>query len=468
MKKNRLFIIVLLSSLASITHAQNITASEILTFETFKNSLKQNHPIISQTDLLVNNAEQEILMRRGDFDPKLEYQTEQKTFDGKNYFNYQNTAIKIPTWIGADVKGGFERNGGQFNNNEVTVGDSYYLGVELPVIKNLITDKRRTYLEQAKVNLDISNQERTLLLNELYHKAYKSYWKWLYAYLEYRIYSNIYNLSSKRYSLVVQSWKLGSQPAIDTTEALSQLQQFEILKNDSYIKWVEEGLNVSNHIWDSTLFYKMIQTELAPDSADISKLMVLDSTQQYWLSYAAIHPKLKQIENKLESLVLDRKLHFQDLLPEVNLGAYRLERTAANTFQLNGIENNYKFGLDVSVPLRLSKGRGGYKLAKNKLQGTGFEFNISQRKIENEIRYSLNEFKIARSQVGLFDTYVNNLERLYRAEITKYQLGASTIFVINSRENKLLDAKIKNLKNSIRFQNSILQLYYSTAQLEEI
>lgn len=468
MRKNRTCWVILFCCLSAFCKAQNQQGAEIMTFDTFKKSLKSTHPIIAQTNLIVNNAEQEILMQRGEFDPRLEYQTEQKTFDGKNYFNYQNTAIKIPTWIGADVKGGFERNGGQFNNNEVTIGDSYYLGLELPILKNLLTDKRRTYLAQAKLNLDISNQERTLLQNELYLKAYKSYWKWLYAYLEYRIYSNIYNLSANRYGLVVQSWQLGSKPAIDTTEALSQLQQFEIFKNDSYINWVEEGLNLSNHIWDSTLFYKMIKTQLVPDSADINKLMVLDSTQQYWLSLAPTHPKLKQIENKLETLVLDRKLNFQDLLPEVNLGAYRLERTLGNTLELQGIENNYKFGLDVNVPLRFSKGRGGYKLAKNKIQGTGFEYNISERKIKNDIRYSLNEFKIARGQVGLYATYVSNLERLYLAEITKYQLGASTIFVINSRENKLLDAKIKNLKNAIRFQNSIIQLYYSTAQLEDI
>ena len=100
---------------------------------------------------MVERAANALLSSRGDFDPALTLDASRKTFDGKNYYFYTNPELKIPTWIGLNVKAGLENNGGNYLNPEVTKGQSSYLGVEMPLAKGLVMDKRRAALQQAKL-----------------------------------------------------------------------------------------------------------------------------------------------------------------------------------------------------------------------------------------------------------------------------------------------------------------------------
>ncbi|WP_204277691.1 hypothetical protein, partial [Enterobacter hormaechei] len=77
---------------------------------------------------------------------------------------------------GLDVKTGLENNGGQFLNNQVTEGQSSYVGIELPIAKGLLIDKRRATLQQAKIYRSQSEQEKAKMINDLLFDAYTGYW----------------------------------------------------------------------------------------------------------------------------------------------------------------------------------------------------------------------------------------------------------------------------------------------------
>ncbi len=67
-----------------------------------------------------------------------------------------------------------------------------------------------------------------------------------------------------------------------------------------------------------------------------------------------------------------KKIKISKLLPTINVKANLLNK---GYDMFNGIgktgfyENNNKFGIDIGLPLRLSEGRGSYKLAKLKIAG---------------------------------------------------------------------------------------------------
>jgi len=107
-----------------------------LTYNEFIDQVKKNHPLSKQATIVVDKANADALIARSNFDPTIGFQSDMKTFDGKNYFNYQNTELRIPTWAGIDISTGIESNRGQFLNSEVSKGQSSYLGISVPVLKN--------------------------------------------------------------------------------------------------------------------------------------------------------------------------------------------------------------------------------------------------------------------------------------------------------------------------------------------
>ena len=45
------------------------------------------------------------------------------------------------------------------------------------------------------------------------------------------------------------AFRLGDRPAIDTAEALTQLQQFEVLQSAAWVEFQNAGLELSLYLW---------------------------------------------------------------------------------------------------------------------------------------------------------------------------------------------------------------------------
>jgi outer membrane protein TolC len=74
--------------------------------------VKKFHPVAKQTQNDVKIAEAEILKARGAFDPTLGLTSNQKQLVGKQYYNYSNATLNIPTWYGIEFNAGLEQNSG--------------------------------------------------------------------------------------------------------------------------------------------------------------------------------------------------------------------------------------------------------------------------------------------------------------------------------------------------------------------
>ena len=256
-KKISFFIFGLGFSVISICQ-EKINDNQILSPDDFIAIVKAYHPVIKQADISIKKAIAEITIARGNFDPSLYLNSEQKTFDGKNYYQYTNSELKIPTWYGIEVKAGLENNGGQFINSESSLGQTSYLGISVPLAKNLVMDKRRAILQQAKLFKSLSEAERLNTLNDLLNDAYATYWNWVKEYQLYNVVTNTVEVNEVRFNLVKIGYRQGDRPAIDTVEALVQLQTFQYLQSESLVKLQNAGIDLSNFLWlPNNSFYQL-------------------------------------------------------------------------------------------------------------------------------------------------------------------------------------------------------------------
>ncbi len=451
--------------------AQNsLPDTATLTSDDFITIVKKYHPIVKQAGINIEKAKAAIVIARGGFDPLAYVNSEQKTFDGKNYYQYTNPELKIPTWYGIEVKAGLENNGGQFLNSESTKGRTSYVGISLPLAKNLLIDNRRAILQQSKIFRLQSESERVNTINDLLNEAYISYWNWVKEYQVYQILSDAVKINETRFALVKIGFREGDRPAIDTIEALAQLQNFQYLQNESFVNFKNASVALSAFLWlENNTFYQLNEAVI-PDNKwnqqNISSIP-MDVLNDILNNARLTHPKLKIFSFKLQVLEVERKLKFQSLLPTLNVKTnllnkgYDVFKGASAAFY----ENNNKFGIDFGLPLRLSEGRGAYKIAKLKILETNYSLSLQQQEIENKIRYYYNELSGLQKQITIYEQAYKNYQTLFRGEDTRFKAGESTLFLLNTRENKVLESLQKLTELKAKFYKTQVTLKWAAGQL---
>ncbi|MBX9735280.1 MAG: TolC family protein [Chitinophagaceae bacterium] len=429
-------------------------SAQMMTPELFIQQVRQYHPLAKQAAIQVEKAQADLLSARGGFDPTITLDASRKTFDGKNYYYYTNPELKVPTRIGGlDLKTGLENNGGQFLNNQITEGQSSYLGVELPVAKGLLIDKRRAALQQAKIYRSQSEQEKAKMINDLLFDAYTGYWQWAGAWQLYTIYAKFLHISNDRFKLVKLAFQNGDRSAIDTIEALTQVQNFQMLQADAAIKLNTASLELSNFLWDSRDSAYELASTIVPDTVSFNLTAPARSLENLLALSSTANPVIRSYAYKLDALEVERKLKFQNILPVVNLKANLLNRGYNVMKDFGGalFQNNYYWGIDLKIPIFLREGRGDYQKAKLKLQETNYELAAKRWEIENKIKSYYTETTLLQKQIVVTQNAFNGFNALLRAESLRFQNGESSLFLINTRENKVIETAEKLINLRIKY-----------------
>lgn len=418
--------------------------------------VKRYHPVALQAGILVEQAKADLVSARGQFDPVFENEAAQKTFEGTAYYSYNRPEISIPTWFGIEVKAGLEYLSGNRTDPVDTKGESSYLGISVPLAKNLLMDKRRAALQSAKIFRQASVAERRNMLNQLMLDALKRYWSWVKEYQLYQVMNEAVAINENRFRWVRSAYQLGDRAAIDTTEVLAQWQQFELLRSQAWLNFQNAGLELSVYLWTAGAQPYELPSNIIPQEPlrDISVMNQPVPVLNELLNAAVSnHPELRLYQYKLQALNIERKLKFQELLPMVNfrynqLGrGYDVWKTATNPY----FENNYRYGLSISIPLRLSQGRGEYKKARLKINYAELELEQKKRQVENKVRSYFNELLALKEQVKWQEQSWRNYLQLQRAEELRFRSGESSLFLVNARETKALEALQKLLELKAKY-----------------
>jgi outer membrane protein TolC len=447
--KQILIAVVLVCSIVGKTVAQQ---KIVLSVDEFITKIKLHHPLAKVANIQIDKAKANLLAAKGAFDPVFMQDYSRKTFDGKNYYNYNQSEIKAPLPIG-DFKVGIEKNGGLFTSDEITLGRSSYAGFELPLAKNLFIDKRRAFLQQARIAVTQSEQQRLIQLNEVLLDAYVGYYQWAATYDLYQIYSGYLQVSKQRFNLVKIAQKNGDRSGMDTVEALTQVQNFELLQTAALMQLNDTRFVLDNFLWDETNNPQALNKAVVPDSSFDNYQPLIDNTNYAaLLNSTANTPLLKFSALKINQLEIERKLKYQNLLPSINLKANLLNRDYNVLKNIGGnlFENNYNFGFNVKIPLFLREGRGEYRAAKLKVAEERYLLKQKALEINNKINIYANEFEYIQSQLKIANSTLLNFQSLLRNELLRFNAGESSLFLVNSRENKVLEMQQKVIELQVK------------------
>ncbi|MFN7043856.1 MAG: TolC family protein [Flavobacterium sp.] len=438
------------------------STSTEFSFNEFLGYVKKYHPLVKQADLKLNEAQANLMQARGAFDPKIEVDFNEKQFKESEYYSILNSSFKIPTWYGIELKAGFDNTEGMYVNPENTTPNSGLtsLGISVPLGQGLFINQRMADIRKAKITQNLNLAERNLQAIEVLYEASVSYTNWKRAFEEVKLYENYLNNATNRYKGIEKLIEEGDKPAIDSLEAGIVVKTRMLNLEDAKLKLTKAKLELSNYLWlenniplelNDNLFPENALTKTIKDILQINELSTFDLDN---------HPKIKALDAKIEMLKVDRKLKSNALLPKLDVSYnYLSEPSYIDNYRFE----DYKIGLNFSFPLFLRKERGSLKLADLKIQNSEFGLQFERKNLENKIRAQQQEITSLQKQKEYNIRLVKDFTTLLTAEDRLFEMGESSLFIINSRENSLVSSQINEIALENRYLNAIIGLYKTLA-----
>ncbi|MBC6988053.1 TolC family protein [Hymenobacter sp. BT491] len=430
------------------------TTGQVFTLSDLFTHVMLRHPVARQAGLLPERAQQEIRYARGLLDPEISSKYYGKTLNDKDYFNLWDNTLRVPVWFGFDVKAGFERNVGSYVSEQIRTPQQglSYVGVSVPLAQGLLIDERRAAIRQAQALAGLAEAERRSTLNKLVLSAAKDYWEWSLSHQRLELLRYNTDLADVRFRAVRERVRQGDLAAIDSVEALTELQNRQAQLVQARVQWQNATLKLSNYLWDEQNQPRELPATVRPQALPAPtawRVLPQDSVETLVNLAGQMHPDLAKTRAKLNQLGVERKLLSNKLLPKL-FADYNLLRAGQpfrpeGAMQWNGsyFSNNYKLGLSFQYPLLLRQERS--KLQLNQLKRREAEYGLQQdtRDVQTAVRSIANDWEALHEQLRVQEQVVRNAQTLRNGEQIRFENGESSVFLINAREASLVSAQVK-------------------------
>jgi outer membrane protein TolC len=264
-----------------------------------------------------------------------------------------------------------------------------------------------------------------------------------------------------RYKGVTELIVQGDKPAIDSVEAGIAVTTRRLNLEDAQLKYTKARLELSNYLWYENNLPLELKEELQPEktlSITIKETLQINELSSFSLDN---HPKIKALDAKIDLLKVEKQLKANALLPKLDLSYnYLSEPSAVDQYRME----DYKIGLNFSIPIFLRKERAGLKLAKLKIQDSQLSLQFERKSLENKLKSQQQEIISLQKQQAYNAELVQNYNQLLTAEDRLFGMGESSLFLINSRENTLVSSQLNAIGLENRYFQALLGLYKTMAQ----
>jgi outer membrane protein TolC len=433
----RILFILIAFGLSFQTYGQ-----QILTYQEYMLWVRDFHPVAKQAEVTLRFGEEELRASRGGFDPLVYADYDRKRFKNTNYFDKREAGVVVPTWGGVELKGLIEQNTGSLLNPEKDVPDDglIALGASVNVGQGLLIDRRRAALRQAQIYVESTKAERQLILNDLYLDATETYWNWASDYMNVKVLQEGVELAEQRFEMVKESYIQGDFPAIDTVEAYTQVMDRIYRLQTAQIQYFRSTQFVNTFLWDQNEEPIELLESTFPEN--VLNEMIFDYSKESLREYIEMHPDLRLTDFDIESLMVERRFRSNQLLPVLKVNYNFLTESFNDFGNSQFLENNYKMGVTFGMPLFLRRERGALGLTKAKIDYKNYQRDLKLVQLKTKLESEIYNFETVERQLRVFINNVNGLQKLLDGEMIRFDIGESSLFLVNAREVSLISAQL--------------------------
>ena len=406
-----------------------------LLLEEVLQSTVEHHPMLLAQISQRSMAEGKALGAQGAFDTKL-------TADSAtNSFGYYKTrtaggGVSQPLrGVGGELFGKYERGLGNFepwNQGLLTLSKGEWSGgIEIPLLRNRTIDRHRTELALARLGVDLADAsivEQRLVLLEM---AASKYWEWVSAGRKLSIAQDLLALAEDRTQQVQDLVDAGQVAEIEIAE-----NERAVLQRRSATASAERDLQAAR--LDLSLYLRgpdgrIVQVDRSrlPDFPEPARVGP-EQVESDLLGAMQRRPEIAGLMVELQQNGTVMQQARNELRPELAFTAQFGRDSGTGSITKRGSE--LIAGITLTSPFQRRKARGEVAIQAAKLEQLMHKLQYVRDKVVVEVRDAVSALELSLRRLELARAEYDVARRLATAEMERFELGDSTLFIVNQRE----------------------------------
>lgn len=435
-------------------------------YNDFISGILQSNPLAKRA----NNEKRysELLLRaaRGNYDPLVSGNYDQKQFNGSNYFTTLNSEIKQPIFTNQYLNFGYDYGVGSNISPEFYTPSQGlpYLGLEVGVLQGLIIDKRRAEVLKAKEYVNYFTAEQKIQLNNLLFESSQRYFEWLFSAKQIALNNYFMDAARKRLEGIEALANVGERATVDTVEAVIFYQTRLLDLQNALMENQKSSNDLSSFIWQNETPSLLNNNYQTTDSLEVYYNKAKSALVENLNLTNNLNPILSKYSALQNVLNVDVRLKKEMIKPILNV-KYNFLSNGTSVINPQFSNNNYKWGLNMSFPLLLRNSSNEYKIAKVVSQNNSLELSNKTNELNFKVNALQQNISILAQQLLNAERSVSYSKLLLEAEKLKFDNGESSLFMLNTRENKLLETELKLAEYKLKFIKTVLNIIYLNGNL---
>lgn len=433
-----------------------------LTLQTVLTQVEKNHPKLRGAQLANDIASAKVLEKQGAFDPGLainsgyqRYNSSSSPGKARDYF-YNSATVYRTDPSGIKWEAGWSNNQGFVKSPASSTGDvgEFFVGASVPLLRGLNINEKSVALNQAKLQAEAVGFDYRQLRLFVLLQAGSAYYNWVTAVLQQSIVEENLGLAQARAGQIKTAIEAGDKAKIDQVEADREVERRReaLLKAQRIVQ--KNAIKLALYLWNSEGQAQEVPlTEAAPQ--ELTDIEILNYGQLAQLQVEALEqrPELRRLDLQKSIVDLDKELAQNQRLPQLDLKIRPGVDTGGNS-----IGFTFKAGVELIIPLATRTADGRERAAAIKLEKLSLDQVEMIRRILLQVQDAAGEVQATGERLEAATRVYRLARELEEAERLKFQLGDSSLFLVNSRERSTVMAALKVLEIRNEQAQSLLLL----------
>jgi outer membrane protein TolC len=322
----------------------------------------------------------------------------------------------------------------------------------------LTTNKRRASLNKARLEPRRADALQAQGRNRLLLDATRAFWAWVEARRILQINRELMALATRRRDLVTRQARAGETAAVDSVEAELAVVSREGKVAAARRKADQARVKLSVYIWNGDETERPTRYDPPPLP---TRPVVADSAAAVATALSR-RPELREIALKEQQVQIEQRLARERLRPDLKLEA-QVVSYDESPFDVNDV----KLGFKINQPLFFRSGRGATERTQIEAQALRFKQELTRRKVEADVEAALVALRQSQRRVSAAERRVELARRLQEAERRRFELGESTLFLVNQREQAFAEAREERVAAQIDVVQAHATVRWATGTISD-
>jgi cobalt-zinc-cadmium efflux system outer membrane protein len=457
-----------------------VVAADPLGLEAVLRSVDERYPLLLAAIEDVNAAEGEQLAADGGFDPS--WKTKASAYPAGGYQNFRaETGLEQPTGLwGTRFFAGYRVGYGDFAIYDGKARTNDYgearLGATVPLLRDGSIDRRRATIRRAELAADIARLSVRQQRIELARVASAKYWDWVGAGRRLSVALQLLNIATGRDDGIQRRVARGDVPNYEHIENVRAIQQRQGAVVSATRSLQQASIELSLYFRDERGEPIVLSDVRLPTSLPEPSGALVAPQEAERLALAR-RPDNQRADLQREQQRVELTLAENQRLPAIDLTLAGVQGFGPTTPTLSTIvdypdidnankklnKTGFEASLFIDIPLLNRTASGKRDAAEASLRRITEQARYTRDKIVAEVRDATSAMVQARRRLEAVRAEVRAADELATLEERRFDLGDSTLLIVNLRETAAAESHIKEVDALVDYHKAEANYRAATA-----